>query len=68
MRMRGWWRHSEVVQFSASGETPTGLSTFDLQTPEPDPVSYGPYPVNRAVQGLRGNGARFVCAAHANLA
>eukprot|EP01119_Soliformovum_irregulare_P002265 TRINITY_DN12550_c0_g1_i1.p1 TRINITY_DN12550_c0_g1~~TRINITY_DN12550_c0_g1_i1.p1 ORF type:complete len:280 (-),score=53.21 TRINITY_DN12550_c0_g1_i1:50-889(-) len=42
-----------------SGNTPTGLMTFDLNSPEPDPVSYGPYPVNRAVQGLDGN-ARFL--------
>jgi len=42
-----------------SGNTPTGLMTFDLNSPEPDPVSYGPYPVNRAVQGLEGN-AKFL--------
>lgn len=43
-------------QLCGSGSTPTGLSTFDLNSPEPDPVSYGPYPVNRAVQGLKGIG------------
>ena len=37
------------------GATPTGLMTFDLNSPETDPVSFGPYPVNRAVQGLKGN-------------
>lgn len=42
-------------QFCGSGSTPTGLSTFDLNSPEDDPVSYGPYPVNRAVDGLEGN-------------
>jgi len=42
-------------QFSGDGETPTGLSTFDLNSPEPDPISYGPYPINRFVQGLEGN-------------
>jgi len=42
-------------QLSGSGSTPTGLSSFDLNTPEPDPVDYGPYPINRAVTGLAGN-------------
>jgi hypothetical protein len=41
-------------QFSGDGSTPTGLSTLDLNSPEPDPVSYGPYPINRFVQGLKG--------------
>eukprot|EP01133_Synstelium_polycarpum_P007501 gene7501-8777_t len=39
----------------SDGPTPTGLMTFDLNSPEPDPVSYGPYPINRAVEGLAGN-------------
>lgn len=30
--------------------------SFDLNSPEDDPKSFGPYPVNRAVQGLRGKG------------
>eukprot|EP01112_Ceratiomyxa_fruticulosa_P007793 TRINITY_DN2027_c0_g1_i2.p1 TRINITY_DN2027_c0_g1~~TRINITY_DN2027_c0_g1_i2.p1 ORF type:complete len:290 (-),score=60.66 TRINITY_DN2027_c0_g1_i2:111-980(-) len=38
-----------------SGSTPTGLMTFDLNSPESDPIEYGPYPINRAVQGLEGN-------------
>lgn len=42
-------------ELCGSGSTPTGLSSFDLNSPEPDPVSYGPYPVNRAVQGQQGN-------------
>lgn len=42
-------------ELCGSGSTPTGLSTFDLNSAEPDPVSYGPYPVNRAVLGLQGN-------------
>jgi hypothetical protein len=46
-------------EFSDSGNTPTGLSTFDLNSPEPDPKSYGPYNVNRAVKGILGN-ARFL--------
>lgn len=44
-------------QFCNSGATPTGLMTFDLNSPEDDPVSFGPYPVNRAVQGVQGNAA-----------
>lgn len=28
--------------------------TFDLNSPENDPTDYGPYPVNRAVMGLKG--------------
>jgi hypothetical protein len=43
-----------------SGSTPTGLMSFDLNSPEPDPISYGPYPVNRAVQGLEGNAAMVI--------
>lgn len=42
-------------QLCNSGCTPTGLMTFDLNSPENDPVDYGPYPVNRAVQGIQGN-------------
>lgn len=44
-------------QFSGSGNTPTGLITFDLNSPEPNATLYGPYPINRAVAGLRGNAA-----------
>lgn len=42
-------------ELSGDGCTPTGLMTFDLNSPEDDPVDFGPYPVNRAVQGLKGN-------------
>jgi len=51
-----------LSQFCTSGETPTGLMTFDLNSPEENPVSYGPYPVNRAVQGTEGNAAIVVSA------
>jgi len=44
-----------INQLTGSGETPTGLMSFDLNSPEDDPKSFGPYPVNRAVQGLKGN-------------
>ncbi len=46
--------------FSGDGNTPTGLMEFDLNSPEDDPKSFGPYPVNRAVQGLRGNARALV--------
>ncbi|KYR00421.1 hypothetical protein DLAC_03176 [Tieghemostelium lacteum] len=42
-------------EFCGDGSTPTGLMLFDFNSPEPDPVSFGPYPINRAVQGLTGN-------------
>ena len=45
--------------FAGNGNTPTGLATFDLNSPEDEPEVYGPYPVNRMVQGLKGN-ALFV--------
>jgi len=44
-------------QFCTDGDTPTGLSLLDLNSPEDDPKSYGPYPINRVVQGLEGNAA-----------
>ncbi|KAJ8603297.1 hypothetical protein CTAYLR_006971 [Chrysophaeum taylorii] len=42
-------------EFTADGNTPTGLATLDLNTPEPNASLYGPYPVNRVVTGLEGN-------------
>jgi len=42
-------------ELCSSGSTPTGLMTFDLNSPEPDPIEYGPFPINRAVQGVLGN-------------
>jgi hypothetical protein len=44
-------------QFSSNGATVTGVIEIDLNTPEPDPRLYGPYPVNRLVRGLKGNAA-----------
>eukprot|EP00730_Choanoeca_flexa_P016347 TRINITY_DN7699_c0_g1_i2.p1 TRINITY_DN7699_c0_g1~~TRINITY_DN7699_c0_g1_i2.p1 ORF type:complete len:297 (+),score=21.92 TRINITY_DN7699_c0_g1_i2:420-1310(+) len=41
--------------FSSDGNTPTGLMEADLNSPEDEPKFYGPYPVNRAVKGLKGN-------------
>lgn len=40
---------------AGDGSTPTGLATFDLNTAEPYPSLFGPYPINRVVQGLAGN-------------
>merc|ERR1712056_163783 len=37
---------------TSNGDTPTGLMAFNLETPEDDPVSYGPYPINRAAYGI----------------
>lgn len=44
-------------QFTSSGNTVTGLVEIDLNTPEPTPSVYGPWPVNRIVRGLDGNAA-----------
>ena len=50
-------------QFSSGGATPTGIMAIDLNSPEPNPEEYGPYPVNRVVKGLRGN-AEFPITQH----
>lgn len=44
-------------ELTSNGNTPTGLATIDLNTPEPSEyeAEYGPYPINRVVQGLEGN-------------
>lgn len=42
-------------QFTSNGNTVTGLFEIDLNSPEPDPALYGPWPVNRLVRGLEGN-------------
>jgi len=50
------WSETEGLnQFSPCGNTPTGLALADLNSPEDEPTKYGPYPVVRMVQGLRGN-------------
>jgi hypothetical protein len=46
-------------QFTSNGNTITGLVEIDLNSPEPDPDLYGPWPVNRIVRGLDGN-AKFM--------
>jgi hypothetical protein len=52
VRTRGQEDHN---QWGPSGNTPTGLSTFDLNSPEEDPKMFGPYPINRVIRGLAGN-------------
>lgn len=47
-------------EFSPCGNTPTGLSLADLNSPEDEPTKYGPYPVVRMVQGLSGNAGFLV--------
>lgn len=47
-------------QFTSNGNTPTGLVEIDLNSPEPDPAMYGPWPVNRVVRGLEGNAAMLL--------
>ena len=42
-------------EFTSNGNSVTGLIEVDLNTPEPDPQLYGPWPVNRYVRGLEGN-------------
>jgi hypothetical protein len=42
-------------QFTSSCATVTGIAEVDLNSPEPDPNLYGPWPVNRIVRGLEGN-------------
>ncbi len=44
-------------QFSSSGDTVTGVIEIDLNSPEPNPQVYGPWPVNRLIRGLQGNAA-----------
>lgn len=44
-------------EFTSSGATVTGLIEIDLNSPEPTPSMYGPWPVNRFVRGLDGNSA-----------
>ena len=58
IRAHGETVHGTAVnQLTRNGNTPTGLATFDLNSKEPDPKSYGPYPVLRVVKGLKGNSA-----------
>jgi hypothetical protein len=49
------WTGGLLNQFSTDGATPTGLMYADLNSPEDDPYSYGPYPIVRCVTGAAGN-------------
>jgi hypothetical protein len=40
---------------SRVGNTITGLVEIDLNSAEPNPAVYGPWPINRIVRGLEGN-------------
>jgi hypothetical protein len=44
-----------ATEFYGNGNTVTGLYAVDLNSPEPDPAKYGPFPVIRFVKGLDGN-------------
>ena len=48
-----------LSQFAGSGDTTTGIIEVDLNSAEPSPSMYGPWPVNRLVRGLDGN-AKFL--------
>jgi peptidoglycan hydrolase-like protein with peptidoglycan-binding domain len=50
---RGQYPRNELT---SNGNTPTGLMEFDLQTPEEDPQTYGPYNVNRVVSAVARDG------------
>merc|ERR1711879_1112466 len=49
-------------QFTSNGNTPTGFAECDLNSPEPNATLYGPFPVNRVINGIDGN-AKFILAA-----
>jgi len=48
---------SALNELSGNGATPTGLMWFDLNSEEEPMADYGPYPINRAVEGIQGNAA-----------
>jgi hypothetical protein len=53
------WNNSDsgLNEFTGDGATPTGLAEFDLNSPETNASEFGPFPINRAVRGLKGNWA-----------
>lgn len=46
---------NDLLELCTNGNTPTGLSTFDLNSPEDDHKDFGPYPINREIVGQEGN-------------
>lgn len=61
---RPWpnWNDTDdgLTMFASNGNTPTGLIECDLNTPEDNSTLFGPYPINRAVQGVEGNAAFLI--------
>ena len=58
IRARGGTMDGQALnQLTSNGDTPTGLSTLDLNSKEPEELvkAYGPYPVLRVVKGIEGN-------------
>jgi hypothetical protein len=49
-----WSNTPGLNQFTTMGNTPTGLVECDLNSPEGDPMEYGPFPITRFVKGLQG--------------
>ena len=49
-----WSNTVGLNMFTSNGNTPTGLAEADLNSPEPDPTSYGPFPINRMINGIEG--------------
>eukprot|EP01040_Poterioochromonas_malhamensis_P024952 gene24952-31011_t len=49
-----------LTEYVDDGNTVTGLVEMDLNSPEPSPAIYGPWPVNRVVRGLDGNALLLV--------
>jgi len=51
-----WSNTVGLNQFCGNGDTPTGLMECDLNSPEDNSTLYGPYPINRIINGQKGNG------------
>lgn len=49
-----WSNTVGLNMFTSNGNTPTGLAEADLNSPEPDSAAYGPFPVNRMINGIEG--------------
>jgi len=51
-----YWSNTDGLNmFTSNGNTPTGLAEADLNSPEDDDAAYGPFPVNRMINGIEGN-------------
>ena len=49
-----WSNTVGLNMFTSNGNTPTGLAEADLNSPEPDAAAYGPFPINRMINGIDG--------------